>query len=67
MLGTDRVVRLSRESSNAGRKGAHPIEVAVSALAVALAQAHEAGDAATVRMLHAVLALLSAAPKTSPH
>jgi hypothetical protein len=39
----------------------------MSALAVALAQAHEAGDAATVRMLHAVLALLSAAPKTSPH
>jgi hypothetical protein len=67
MLETNRIVRLSRESSYGGRKGPHPIEVAVSALAVALAQAHEAGDAATVRMLHAVLALLSAAPKTSPH
>lgn len=67
MLGTDRVVRLSRESSQAGRKAPHPIEVAVSALAVAVAQAHEAGDAATLRMLHAVLALLSAAPKTNPH
>jgi hypothetical protein len=67
MLETNRIVRLSRESSHGARKGPHPIEVAVSALAVALAQAHEAGDAATVRMLHAVLALLSAAPKTSPH
>jgi hypothetical protein len=67
MLETDRIVRLSRAPSDAARKAPHPIEVAVSALGVALAQAHEAGDAATVRMLHAVVALLSAAPKTSPH
>jgi len=58
---------LSRASSHSGGKGPHPIEAAISAVSVSLAQAHEAGDAATVRMLHAVLALLSAAPKPSAH
>ncbi|MBR0679183.1 hypothetical protein GXW74_01690 [Roseomonas eburnea] len=35
-----------------------PIEAAASAVEQALAEAHEAGDLAAVRLLHAVLGLL---------
>jgi hypothetical protein len=44
-------------------KAPHPIDAAASAIAAAVANAHERGDAESLRILHAVLALLSAAPK----
>jgi hypothetical protein len=45
----------------------HPIDAATSAMAAAVANAHERGDADSLRILHAVLALLSAAPKRCRH
>jgi hypothetical protein len=57
----------SRASSQHSGRSAHPIEAATSAVAAALANAHERGDAASVRILHAVLALLSATPKREQH
>ena len=44
-------------------KAPHPLDAAASAMAAAVANAHERGDADSLRILHAMLALLSAAPK----
>lgn len=44
-------------------KAPHPLDAAASAMAAAVANAHERGDAESLRILHAMLALLSAAPK----
>jgi hypothetical protein len=62
-----RVHRVTRALSQHSVKPLHPIEAATSAVAAALADAHERGDAGSVRILHAVLALLSAAPKQDQH
>lgn len=67
MLRMDRVAPLRRAPGGRAVNTPHPIEAATSAVAFALAYAHEHGDAASVRILHAVLAVLSAAPKHSDH
>lgn len=67
MLRVYRDANESRAASGLADKAAHPIEAATSAVAAALADAHERGDAGSVRILHAVLALLSAAPKRDEH
>ena len=41
----------------------NPIDAATRAIEAILAAAHEAGDTEAVRLLHAVTALLSAAPR----
>ncbi len=67
MLRVHRAANASRATEGCAAKAAHPIEAATSAVAEALADAHERGDAGSVRILHAVLALLSAAPKHDEH
>ncbi len=56
-----------RERTAGSRGNAEPVVRPVAAAAAAvercLAQAHEAGDADAVRLLHAVSALLSISPK----
>jgi hypothetical protein len=67
MLTVDRVAPMRRAAGGRAVKTPHPIEAATSAVAFALAYAHERGDAASVRILHAVLSVLSAAPRHSEH
>lgn len=67
MLRIHRAANASRATTGHAANAVHPIEAATSAVALALADAHERGDAASVRILHAVLALLSAAPKSNDH
>lgn len=57
---------LQREACDISHAGAAndagPLGSAVAAVERCLAEAHEAGDAQSLRLLHAVLALLTAAP-----
>lgn len=46
-----------------GMPAGDPISAAVMGVEKCLAEAHEAGKTEAVRLLHAVLALLSAAPR----
>ena len=62
--------KMQREAYDASRGSAGsdggPLGSAVAAVERCLAQAHEAGDADSLRLLHAVLALLTAAPSGRP-
>lgn len=50
-------------AKSAGGASDDPVAVAASAVEHCLARAHEEGRAEAVRLLHAVLGLLSAAPR----
>ena len=67
MLRVHRAANDSRASAGRAGTATHPIEAATAAVAEALADAHERGDSGTVRILHAVLALLTATPRHDEH
>lgn len=60
---TVRAGALLQSARGAAKSSADPIGAAAAAVERCLALAHEAGDAEAVRLLHAVTALLSAAPR----
>lgn len=60
---TIRAGALLQSECRAAPPAADPIGAAAAAVERCLALAHEAGDAEAVRLLHAVTALLSAAPR----
>jgi hypothetical protein len=63
MLQVHHVANVATVASFRRGQTPHPIDAATSAMAAAVANAHERGDTESLRILHAVLALLSAAPK----
>lgn len=69
LFGNRPIAEAPRASTRMTAGGKPPIEAAASAVEQALAEAHEAGDLSAVRLLHAVLGLLSvsAAARTHVH